>query len=223
MKYHPWGALILEDAIVAADLHLGLELSLGLPLELHTKKILNRLQTLINEYNASKLILAGDVKDDFGTQFLGPLKYFFKELFKEVDLIVTKGNHDNYIEAIIGDMAEIVDIYTYGNYKITHGHLYVEPEGKTVVIGNDHPAITFKTQTGGARRYRCFLEFDDLIVLPSFNWLSPGNDVLRTFYFSSPNLKKKDINDANVYITDDETIYPFGKLGDLRLKLNELK
>ncbi|NPA22659.1 MAG: metallophosphoesterase [Candidatus Micrarchaeota archaeon] len=219
---HPWGAIILDGAVVASDLHLGLELSLGLPMELHTKRILQRLQTLLKKYDANLLILAGDVKDDFGMSHIQPLRYFFREIFKDVDIVVTKGNHDNYIEAIIGDWADIVESYRYKEYIISHGHKEIDPEGKTLIIGNDHPIISFRTKTGGKRRYRAFLKFEDLIVMPSFNWLSPGNDVLRTFKYSSPNLKKKDINEAEVWVSDEEELYNFGKLGQLRLKLDEL-
>ena len=85
---------------------------------------------------------------------------------------------------------------------------------KTIIIGHEHPAVVI---TDGVKRekYKCFLrgtyKKKELIVLPSFNFVSMGTDVLHGKLLS-PLLTN--IEKFEVFAVEDK-IYPMGKVKDL--------
>src|SRR3989344_2263934 len=85
-----------------------------------------------------------------------------------------------------------------------------------IIIGHEHPAISLRE---GARveHFKCFLKGKfkgrNLIVLPSFNTIVEGTNLLRDEILS-PFIKQK-LDDFDVYIFEDKA-YNFGKLGRLR-------
>jgi uncharacterized protein len=91
----------------------------------------------------------------------------------------------------------------------------------TIIIGHEHPAITLKE---GARveQFKCFLQGKyrgkNLIVLPSFNTIVKGTDILRD-QILSPFLKQN-LDNFEVYAVEDKA-YNFGKVGKLRRKMHK--
>ena len=89
----------------------------------------------------------------------------------------------------------------------------------TIIIGHEHPAISLRE---GARveQFKCFLKGKfkgkNLIVLPSFNTMIEGTDLLRDKVLSP--FLKQNLDDFEVYAVEDK-IYDFGKLGKLRIKM----
>ena len=85
-----------------------------------------------------------------------------------------------------------------------------------IIIGHEHPAIPLRE---GVRveHFKCFLKGKfkgrNLIVLPSFNTIVEGTNLLRDEILS-PFLKQK-LDDFGVYIFEDKA-YNFGKLKNLR-------
>lgn len=121
------------------------------------------------------------------------LNFIIKEIAQEVILI--KGNHDTMISSIFKDISskssiKLCDYYEIGDYFITHGNEIlhnkknkIKLNEKTIIIGHEHPAVRLFSKTR-FEEYRCFLVGKGIIVLPSFNFLVEGHDILRDKLFS---------------------------------------
>ncbi|MEM0075305.1 MAG: metallophosphoesterase [Conexivisphaerales archaeon] len=214
----PWPVVYLEQdkAIVAADIHLGLEDKLeheGISLpRTFLPQIIQSIVQPARVMGASKIILLGDVKHEFGKPEEAEwfsVKKLIKEAFKVVDRIeVVKGNHDNYIASILGEMN--IPLHSYSldisNYTLAHGHLYTM--GKKMIIGHEHPAVSIKDDFGLKHRYKAFLhakiEGNDIYILPSVSPITVGTDMNETnsSEFLSPILNGRDISNAIPYLIE---------------------
>lgn len=210
----PSGAIILEKYLIVSDLHIGIERELGLSRGANTNLIINKLDKLKEKYNVESLIMAGDVKHRFDLSDFKLIEYFLKNISKRFqEIIWVGGNHDSgarYLEV------EVVEKFSYKNYIIEHGDKLNLKGKKTRIIGHEHPVIEIRTDYKSAR-YICFLVFEKVIVMPAFNNISPGNNVL-TSKFSNDQLNKKRW-EAEVYISDEENIYRAGKLKDIAVRI----
>ena len=88
---------------------------------------------------------------------------------------------------------------------------FPEKLNKVIIIGHEHPAISFPDRPD--ERYKCFIKGKyknhDLLVTPSFSFLSQGTDIKRE-QLLSPFLKQS-LKDFEIYIVEDK-VYKFGKL-----------
>ena len=86
-----------------------------------------------------------------------------------------------------------------------------------LIIGHEHPAVGLRDPvTGRTEVYKCFLvgtfREHNLLVLPSFNQLVRGSDLL-TEQPLSPFVQQSDLEELSVYVvSDDGQIYAFGQL-----------
>lgn len=140
---------------------------------------------------------------------------------------------------------EIVDEITLGNVYICHGHIIPKTEAykraKIVIIGHEHPAIslhhgprveTFKCYLVGRYKDKAvkvsmkerskkavtlFKHVRDkaLIVMPSFNLVTKGTDILKEQLLSPFLTSLKNLDDFSVYVVEDE-VYAFGKVKEMR-------
>jgi len=190
-----------------------------------------------------RIVVNGDLKHEFGyiseqewRESLKLLDYLSRHC---KELVLVKGNHDT----ILGPIAEkrnlkIVDHLVLDNILICHGHKIVKVKDKiktrknarhflcpknsqseffrTIIIAHEHPAVTLQE---GARveRFKCFLvgnfQRKKLIVMPSFNLLSEGTDVIREKKLSP--YFQKNLNNFKVFIVSDK-VYDFGMLKNLK-------
>jgi len=207
------------------DLHLGFEESLRksgflVPYS-QLKKITERLDKIIKKTKSKKLILNGDIKDEFGrisNQEWHDVLGFIDHFKQKTELILIRGNHDTILDAIakkrditVKEKLDIDDI------TILHGDKLLKDLKKTIIMGHEHPAISFNERPD--EKFKCFLvgkyKRHNLVVMPSFNILLEGSDVTRE-EFLSPYIKK--INNFKIYVVQDK-IYDFGKVKDLQPKL----
>lgn len=223
-------ALYLEKSrtLVVADLHIGYEEALNkqgilLP-RFQFRETVARLKRILDSAKPKKVIINGDLKHEFG----GISVQEWRETLKVLDLILTytddvvllRGNHDT----IIGPIAEkrhvrILDEILIGSFYITHGHRIPESlklaKPRTVIIGHEHPAVGLRE---GLRTelFKCFLVGEwrkkRLIVIPSFNTVVEGTDILKNKLIS-PFLQNR-LDNFRVYIVD-ERVYKFGMVRDL--------
>jgi uncharacterized protein len=169
-------------------------------------------------------VLIGDVKHEFGTIS----KQEWQDVFALIDyltakakLIILKGNHDTILKPIAQKKnVEIHASLAVDNVFFCHGDKLMNeksPEfkrAKTIIIGHEHPAIGIRD---GPRveKYKCFLlgsyKHKKLIVIPSFNFVTEGTDVLQEKILS-PFIKN--INDFKVFVVADRA-YDFGKISKL--------
>lgn len=222
-------SLKIGDYLILSDLHLGYEQSLnkeGLMIpKFQFEKILERLEKIKECCTLDKIIINGDLKHEFGKiswQEQKEVKSFLEYLqdyFSEIVLI--KGNHDNFTPYISKKMdIEMRDIISINNCLILHGHKIPDLhkyQEKTLVIGHEHPCIGLRN---GERveKIKCFLkgQFEDreLIVMPSFNFISEGSDILHEKLLS-PFLNKGSLDNFEVYGVENFEVFPFGRVKNI--------
>lgn len=218
-----------NKALVVADLHLGYEESLNkrgiLVPRTQFKEIYKSLSHILSSKKIDSVVITGDLKHEFGTIHESERKNILQliDLFLEYtkNLIVIKGNHDVTLPFITMKKGiELLAYYKLGDITICHGDEVLDNEdfkkSKIIIIGHEHPAIGIKEKSK-YEIFKCFLKgkFLDktLIVVPSFNPLTAGTDILRGNLLS-PFLQGK-LGNFEVYATEKNKIYHFGKIKDI--------
>ena len=106
-------ALFLRDerALVISDLHLGFEGALaeqGVSIPRFQRRvILERLGKMLDRVKAEKVIVAGDFKHEFSRNLTDEwieVKQVLRFLRERVTPVLVRGNHDNYLATILGDL-----------------------------------------------------------------------------------------------------------------------
>ncbi len=186
----PGGALLLtaENAIVVADLHLGCEAALeyeGLSLpRVQTSKLTRYMSELIEEFQPSKVIVAGDLKHNFSRnlqQEWQDVRRFVELLKGMAPLEVVKGNHDNFLGLILREYRAKLHAFEVlqGKVRIVHGHKGSRSSGPTV-MGHIHPSIRLMDEVGASVKDQCFLYESEreILVLPALSIVAPGMDII---------------------------------------------
>ncbi len=218
-----------EKVLIISDLHLGYEEYLHqkgvlLP-RTQARLIKEELQKLFQIVKPKIIIINGDLKHEFGTI----LRQEWKEVLGLVDflllhceeLVLVRGNHDT----ILGPLAEkrglkMVSEQKVGDTLIIHGDkLAVSATSiKRIIIGHEHPAITLRDKSK-VEKFKCFLKGKwkrkELVVMPSFNPLLEGTDILKEKLLS-PFLK--DISNFEVFVVGETEVLPFGKVKDVSIQ-----
>lgn len=237
----PYPALYVPsiDAVVVADLHLGLESLMAkagtyMP-KFQLSEIEEDLDAIIEEVEPETLIVAGDIKHEFSETSHGEreevqeLVGFLSDRVDEILLV--KGNHDNYLHYAVEDAGnvELADRFLRDGILFVHGHELVEDletlDAEAVVMGHEHPALTLRDEIGVEEKLPCFLygtmdDGRDLVVLPAFSKLAEGSQVNRVDVddLLSPILKRKiDIGTMKAVGVDREAgLLEFPEVGKLR-------
>ncbi len=215
-----------KRAVLVADFHLGYESVLkeeGISIPtFQQEKILDRVADIKNRYEPDSFIVLGDFKHNFGRSE----NREFKELLEIMDylmegssLILIKGNHDNYLE----NYANIKGVPFYEEKMIledmilTHGHQVVRGDS-LLIMGHEHPAIEVRDEVGSILRLPCFLYHPErkILVLPAFNPLTEGRDVVESKSFFSKNLDHLYPDDFRVYVISEQGLIDFHKVIDLK-------
>lgn len=231
-----------EKILIAGDFHLGYEEMLKeegvLVPRFQLNDVLERLgrifKKITQEERSSsvsqkhsvsgkpeKIIINGDLKHEFSRildqEWRDALRLVDFLLKNCKELILVKGNHDLFLWPIAGKKGlKVVEDYSAGNLLITHGDKIKKTAAKTVIIGHEHPAISLREKEK-VEKYKCFLKGifkgKNLIVMPSFNFLFEGTDIVKEELLS-PYLRKADTSNFEVYVAGKK-IYDFGTLKSL--------
>ena len=215
-------ALKYKDILIVGDLQLGYESYLNkagyLVPRFQFEDVKMMLTKILEKVKISKIIFNGDIKHEFGTiseqewrEVLGVVDL----VNKKAEVIFVKGNHD----VVLGPIArkrgiKLVDYYKVDNITIMHGDKIIPDLGEVLIIGHEHPAISFKERRG--EKFKCFIKGKwnnhILIVMPSFNILNPGSDITKEKQLSP--FLQGDLSNFEVWIVEDKTYY-FGKIKGL--------
>ena len=184
--------------LVIGDLHLGYEESLNesgvfVMRQLFREMIgeLDRVFELAGKVD--KVILLGDVKHVFSKNIrqewndvLELFDYFLGKMGGEGEIVVTRGNHDNYLKTIAGKRnVKVEDYVIVGDVGFLHGDRVIEEVAdnekiKKIIIGHFHPAVNL-SDGNKIEKYKCFLEGEwkgkEIIVVPSFVEYGGGSDL----------------------------------------------
>ncbi len=223
-------ALEIGNYLVIGDLHFGYEEALNyqgimIP-KFQYPKIIQRMEDIHSKSDCSKIIINGDLKHEFGKinrqEWRETLNFidYLKEQFREIILI--KGNHDP-LTPIIAEKTGLAvhPSFSTGDFLVMHGDKIPEnwndiKEDK-IIIGHEHPAVGVRS---GERmeKVKCFLtgSFRDkkMIVMPSFNFITEGSDVLNEKPLS-PFLKEADSGKLEIIAVENFETFNFGKVSDL--------
>jgi putative SbcD/Mre11-related phosphoesterase len=219
--------------LVAGDLHIGYEESLEKSGAFVGRKMFGE---LIAEFNlifakigkVDEIILLGDLKHDFSKLTIQERqelnKLFNYLLFHCKKIIITLGNHDNYLLNVdLKREIEVKDVYIDEEVCFFHGDRdFAEIRDKKIkcwVLGHFHPAILLgEKKRAKCEKYKCFLEgnFEEkrVIILPSFFEGSEGSD------FEESRMKmpwKFNLKNFKVLIVGENLeVLDFGKLKSLQ-------
>jgi len=194
--------VILRDTVIISDLHIGIETEYfrnGIKLPSQTQKMVKRLDNIIDETQARRLVIAGDVKHQvpgITKQENREVPTFLNHYAKEIDVALIPGNHDGGIASILPNKVAIqpTDGLLLGDTFITHGHAWPSWEflqAKYLVIGHTHPLIEFRDKLGYRwleqvwiraeldkkamkEKYGDVESVPELIIMPAFNSFSGG-------------------------------------------------
>lgn len=225
-------ALYADSTLIISDVHIGYEEALNkqgiLVPRLQFGEMVQKIEKILNELknkHLERIIVNGDLKHEFGTiseqEWRNTLKFLDLLAKRCSEIILIKGNHDT----ILGPIAmkrnvKVADYYLIDKMLIAHGDKIPDKEllknASTIIIGHEHPAISLKD---GARveTFKCFLKGKykkkDLIVLPSFNSIIEGTNLLRDKILSP--FLKQNLDNFEIFVVEDK-VYNFGKLRNLR-------
>lgn len=219
--------LFLEEGptVVLGDLHLGYESALEeegvyIP-RINTNSIRDALNTVLYRYEPKRVVLLGDIKHDFRrtrNEGCDEVKTIMKMLTDVAEVIVVKGNHDNYLQNILSDLGmTAVDYVDMCGFRMEHGH--VDTGRRPVVIGHEHPSVRIAGAVSSGLKLQCFLHMrkDGIIVIPPFSPMSSGSDLSSSDpdSFMSPACNVADTGSADVYGISEMGILAMGKLSEI--------
>ncbi|MFH0972204.1 MAG: metallophosphoesterase [Candidatus Micrarchaeota archaeon] len=186
--------------------------------------IIERLEAMLKGTKAKRVLINGDLKHEFSKPLqqewdeVLQLLNFFKK--REIELILVRGNHDNYVQKILRNQnLKMHDYFFEKGVLFVHGHKKLEEYGdipefkeyKTLVIGHVHPAVSLRDEINVPHKYNCALrgEFNrkELLVLPSLSPLASGTDLVSGHYDNdlvSPILKDCNIDEFVPTVIDEE-------------------
>lgn len=173
-----------------------------------------------------KIVLLGDLKHDFSylseEERNGIVNLIDYLETKSDEIIIIRGNHDNYLLSLTSKRGLLVkDCYFFNSYCFFHGdkafnEIY-DKKIKYWIMGHLHPAINLH-EGNKIEKYKCFLcgKFKDkkVIILPSFSEVSEGMEIrkLNKKLVWNFNLKK-----FEVYIVSDNLkVVDFGELKKIK-------
>jgi hypothetical protein len=233
----PFPAVYIDEleTLVIADLHLGIE---GISAEqgvfipkVQLEKILGDMEGLISEQEAKRILINGDIKHEFSeTSYhefkeIGRFFEFLTENFEEV--IMVKGNHDNYIFRVTCKYdVKLYDEVGIGDYFFIHGHKDRNPldvKERNIILAHEHPSIVLYTELGVKEKIKCFLHGEigdkNILVMPAFSYFAEGSGVnqLPRHALLSPVLRRLDVDRMRVVgIMEKERYLVFPDIRRLR-------
>lgn len=221
-----------DNALVIADLHLGIEEEFNKKGTLLPRFNFNEIKkhlekTVFPNVSPELIIVNGDLKHEFGTvseqewsEVIDILRLLQQHCKK---IVLIQGNHDNILGPIAKWEGLAIEkegiLLPKSKVFVTHGQeIPKSPEfkkAKTILIGHEHPAVTIREKYK-AEEYKCFIvgkyKGKNLVVQPSLNSTAIGTNV-RNRQLLSPFLQQP-LESFKVFAVADK-VYDFGKLGQL--------
>ena len=222
-----------KKILVISDTHIGIEYDLsqsGIRIHKQIEKFEEVLDKLIAHTKAKTLVILGDVKYKVpGTsiQELRDIPKFLDYLSIKVKVLITKGNHDDYLETLIPSKVKLYGSkgFKFGEYGFFHGHAWPNKrlmECDYLFTGHIQPAVEFKDKLGYRSRQQVWLKGKlnqdaikkkykirstgklNIIVFPAFNSLSGSLNLTEYEDLSGPLLTNKILNldDMKTYLLD---------------------
>jgi putative SbcD/Mre11-related phosphoesterase len=225
--------VVISDLQIGEELYLAEEKGIYVP-QIQLKEIKKELNEIFKKVKANRILINGDLKHEFREassqewREVIDLAEFLRKKVKEI--IVVRGNHDNYLLNIASKIGlQIFDpFYLEKGYLFTHGHkkIYYPKDFHTLIIGHEEPAIVLKEGFDKVKipalLYGKMKNGKRIICLPAFSVLSSGTKIngVDKEDLLSPILREDvDLDELEVVGIDKEVgALKFGKLKDLRIE-----
>ncbi|MEM1733135.1 MAG: metallophosphoesterase [Pyrobaculum sp.] len=161
-----------EKLLLFADTHVGYEVELrrekGVNVVSQTDKLIEKILELINLYNATSVVILGDVKHELPVprESFEEVKRFLTIIAKEVPLLLIPGNHDSMLNKIV-EKVQGVELapargVVYKRFLLFHGHIKPLKEDlervDTIIMGHTHPAVVIRDEIGYATKEPAILK-----------------------------------------------------------------
>ncbi len=229
------------NALVVSDIHLGYEGVMAkrgiLIPKVNLISILEMLKKAIDAKNPERIIINGDMKNEFShidTEEFDEMSKMVK--FSEkvgIKLTLIKGNHDNFVDRYRQQFN--IDIHEQsiriGGYLFFHGER-IPPKNKKVemfIMGHEHPAISIFTDVGKKEKLRCFLfgEYNgrNILILPAMNYFAGSTDVniIPKEKLLSPIFSEMDLDSMHAIVIGYGSTIDFGSVSKLRYAAHRAK
>ncbi len=218
--------LLLKDGptAVLGDLHLGYESALEsegmfIP-RINTESVREALDRLLGEYEPRRVVLLGDIKHDFrrsSYEARDEVREIIKLVSDAVETVVIRGNHDNYLQNLLGDFGlTAVDYVDLMGWRLEHGH--VDSGRRPVIIGHEHPSVRIPGELSGGMKLQCYVyaRQEGVLVIPPFSPFASGSDLNQESEpILAPALAACDLSAAEIYGVSEVGLMDLGRLGDL--------
>ncbi len=237
-------ALRVGDALVVADLHIGIEEELrekGVQIPSRAEVMGRRLVDLSERTKTKELIVLGDVKHlvpKMASRERRDVYVFFRDLAETFETItIAQGNHDGILRNIVPRTVRFRSPYGFrdGEVGFCHGHAWPFKkvmDAQTLVMGHNHPAVGFRDRLGRREIVPCWMRAPfrrstkrypklprETIVVPAFNELCGGmpvNDLHARFIGPLFRRGLVAVDEASLHLLDGTDL---GRLADLRVDL----
>ena len=164
-------ALAFNKNLVVADLHIGIETEYrrsGIKVPTQIEKVKERIDKLIKQTKAKRLIVLGDIKHQVpGVSFqeLREVPEFFEYFSKKIETHIVLGNHDSELPALIenkhwletdmhngfGPFIHDTSGFKIEGVYICHGHANPKKEFlncKYLIVSHTHPLFEIRDKLG---------------------------------------------------------------------------
>ena len=227
--------LFLEDisALVAADLHLGIESIMreegtSAPHN-QTDKQIEIFVTYLTKLKPKYLILNGDVKHSFSEPSKienRDVKKFIREVSSKVSQVhIIKGNHDIFLTWVLQDFDNVTfhdESFHLEEYFFIHGDQQlpetIPEEAQYIIIGHEHPVLQTRIKKLQKIRAQAFMlgplnnMTKKILVLPAFTDYSTGTPInpKNKSNLLSPILREKvDLEKVEMFVLSDNEVFHF--------------
>ncbi len=236
--------LRVDDALVVADLHIGIEEELrerGVQIPSRAEVMGRRLEDLADRTHSRRLIILGDVKHlvpKMASRERRDVYVFFRDLASAFDTItIAQGNHDGILKNIVPRSVRFRSPYGFREDEVGYCHGHAWPykkvmEAGTLVMGHNHPAVGFRDEFGRREILPCWMRAPfvrktkrypklprEAVVVPAFNELcggTPVNDVRAKFLGPVFREGLLGTDQAVLHLLDGTNL---GRLADVRVDL----
>ncbi|MFH1444905.1 MAG: metallophosphoesterase [Nanoarchaeota archaeon] len=195
-----------EKTLIVTDLHIGIEYEFyrnGVKIPSQTEKMLERIEQLLKQTSAEKLIILGDLKHKVpGSSFQEEreIPHFLRQLKRLTKIEIVPGNHDPGIENYLPEGVTLHrnEGLLLGDTYLAHGHTWPNKKllkAKTILLGHSHSQFEFRNKLGYRWTESVWLRAKldkekmkekystskdiEIILIPPFNKLSGGYPVNR--------------------------------------------
>jgi len=224
-------ACVVDDFVVIADLHLGIEAEMasrGLRLPSRTLVAAERVNELLHIANSHTLVVLGDLKHEIPTAS----RYEIEEVRRflsavDADVILVKGNHDSLMEKLFPEL-KVVKELKIGDVVLVHGHGMPSQRGEKYLVAHTHPAVELRDGIGRTKE-KVWLKLkptengidilgdSEVIVMPAFSEFVTGvavnsGEKLPGVIFSR---KLVNLENGRVFLLDSTEL---GELKELKIK-----